>query len=72
MPMTRASIGVGDFTDGKEYYEALLRWHLSVNMTAKEIHELGLQEVERIELRMMQVCIHRSLLYLLTFKYDND
>ncbi|XP_048242772.1 uncharacterized protein LOC124114438 [Haliotis rufescens] len=50
IPRTRRSYGVN-----KDYYEACLRWHTSVNLTAEEVHELGLREVERIKGNMNEI-----------------
>ena len=41
--------GVWKFPNGEEYYAYALRHHTTTDMTADEIHELGLQEVERIQ-----------------------
>ncbi|XP_067669846.1 uncharacterized protein [Haliotis asinina] len=50
IPRTRRNYGVN-----KDYYEACLRWYTSVNITAEEVHELGLKEVERIKGRMSEI-----------------
>jgi uncharacterized protein (DUF885 family) len=44
--------GVWKFPNGEEYYAYALRHHTTTDMTADEIHELGLQEVERIQAEM--------------------
>ncbi|BDX08676.1 DUF885 domain-containing protein [Planctobacterium marinum] len=41
-------IGVGQFPGGEAYYQQRLRYHTTTNLTALEIHELGLQEIARI------------------------
>ncbi|KAA3658323.1 MAG: DUF885 domain-containing protein [Chloroflexi bacterium] len=40
--------GVWKLPNGEDYYAYALQHHTSTDMTADEIHELGLQEVERI------------------------
>ncbi len=44
--------GVWQFPDGEAYYKQCLRRHTTTGMTAGEIHELGLQNVERIHAEM--------------------
>jgi uncharacterized protein (DUF885 family) len=46
------SIGVGQFPLGREYYDYLLRHHTTTDLTAAEIHQLGLDELQRISLEM--------------------
>ncbi|XP_048747204.2 uncharacterized protein LOC125659548 [Ostrea edulis] len=48
MPNTRAHYGVNSLQNGSEYYRACLKWHLSFDMTPDEVHQVGVQEVERI------------------------
>ncbi|XP_076453621.1 uncharacterized protein LOC143288855 [Babylonia areolata] len=45
---TREGWGVGTLPQGKEYYQACLKWYLSLNMTPDQVHRLGLAEVARI------------------------
>jgi uncharacterized protein (DUF885 family) len=45
-------VGVWKFSDGEAYYTYALRHHTTTDMTADEIHELGLQELERIHAEM--------------------
>jgi uncharacterized protein (DUF885 family) len=46
------SIGVGQYPQGSEYYSYLLRHHTTTDMTAAEIHQLGLDELVRIRAEM--------------------
>ncbi|XP_064614833.1 uncharacterized protein LOC135479048 isoform X2 [Liolophura sinensis] len=55
IPATRAGWGVSSWHRGQEYYKACLKWHLSEDKTAEEIHELGLQEVSRISGQMLKI-----------------
>lgn len=54
-PNTRESIGISEVPGGKEYYEALVRYYTTLDMTPKEIHELGLKEVARIRGEMEDI-----------------
>lgn len=45
---SRKKIGVSSLPNGKEYYEACLRFHTTTNLTASEVHQIGLGEVSRI------------------------
>lgn len=47
-----ADDGVWKLPDGDAYYAYTLRHHTSTDLTAAEIHELGLQEVARIQAEM--------------------
>lgn len=47
--------GVWKFPKGDAYYAYMLRHETSTELTAEEIHELGLQEVERIQKEMRTV-----------------
>ena len=59
MNHTRKGYGVGSLRDGKEFYKACLKWHLSIDMSPEDIHQLGLQEVKRISKLMQKVIISR-------------
>ena len=41
--------GVWRFSDGREYYAFLLRNHTTTNLTAEEVHRIGLSEVASLE-----------------------
>ncbi|MGI9287797.1 MAG: DUF885 domain-containing protein [Pseudomonadales bacterium] len=49
------SIGVGQFPRGNDYYVYMLRHHTTTDLTAVEIHQLGLAELQRIhdEMRLI-------------------
>jgi uncharacterized protein (DUF885 family) len=47
--------GVWKFSDGAEYYAYTLRHHTTLDLTADEIHELGLRELERIHAEMRAI-----------------
>jgi uncharacterized protein (DUF885 family) len=48
LPKARTTSGISDVPHGSETYDYLIRLHTTTNMTADEIHELGLSEVARI------------------------
>ena len=45
-------IGVGQYPRGSEYYDYILRHHTTTDLTAAEIHQLGLDELARIHTEM--------------------
>ncbi|MCP3975656.1 MAG: DUF885 domain-containing protein [bacterium] len=47
--------GVGELPGGAEFYEYLLRQHTSTDLTPGEIHEIGLQQVDRVESELRAV-----------------
>ena len=47
-----AQIGFARVPEGKAYYDAILRHYTGTNLTAQEIHDLGLREVERLRLEI--------------------
>ncbi|HET7451796.1 MAG TPA: DUF885 domain-containing protein [Thermoanaerobaculia bacterium] len=55
IPHARTTIATADLPDGKALYEFLLRRFTTLPMTAKEIHETGLAEVDRIDKEMHDV-----------------
>jgi prolyl oligopeptidase len=54
-PKARAGIGLSSMTGGTEAYRTLVRTYTTVGMTPEQIHELGLQEVARIEKEMERI-----------------
>ena len=46
------AIGVGQYSRGNEYYSYILRHHTTTDLTAAEIHQLGLDELARIHAEM--------------------
>lgn len=47
--------GVWKLPDGDAYYKYLLRRHTTTDMTADEIHAVGVAEVERIQAEMLEI-----------------
>jgi uncharacterized protein (DUF885 family) len=55
LPHTRASAGLGAVTNGADWYAYLVRFHTTTDMSAEQIHALGLNEVARIHGEMEKV-----------------
>ncbi|KAG8189984.1 hypothetical protein JTE90_001441 [Oedothorax gibbosus] len=67
----RPGIGVGSLPNGREFYIHSLSYHLTdTNVTPEEIHQVGLQEVQRITEEMNEVI--KSLGYNMTQKEFSD
>lgn len=49
--------GVWRFENGRDYYAYTLRHHTTTDLTAAEIHDLGWQEIERIQAEMEPLLI---------------
>ncbi len=48
IPGCRTDIAITSFPNGDKWYEYLVKDHTTTNLTAKQIHEMGLAEVARI------------------------
>ncbi|MBS0189918.1 MAG: DUF885 domain-containing protein [Phycisphaerales bacterium] len=55
IPRCRDSIGASQGLDGLAAYEAALRRETTTRLSAHEIHEIGLREVDRIRAQMLSV-----------------
>lgn len=55
LPAARDSIGISEVPGGREYYQALVRYHTSLDLTPEEVHQTGLDEVARIRAEMDDV-----------------
>ena len=51
----RESSGISDIPDGTAYYNYLIKYYTTTELTADEIHNIGLSEVENIKLKMDSV-----------------
>jgi len=52
LPAARSNIGASALPEGQDYYQYSIRRHTTTNLTAKEIHEIGVKEVARIRKEM--------------------
>lgn len=53
--------GVWALPEGKAFYDAALRWNTSTNLDADAIHQIGLDEVARVERRMDKLLREQGL-----------
>ena len=59
LPNCRDTVAAIDLPDGADYYNHQLQTYTTTNLTAQEIHDIGLSEVARIRAEMLDV-IRRS------------
>jgi len=50
-----ATVGLGQYPGGKAYYQRLVRFHTTLDITPEEVHRLGLAEVERLNGELEEV-----------------
>lgn len=55
LPKTRTSVGLWDTPDGVAFYANRARYHTTTDLAPERIHEIGLQEVARIQREMQKV-----------------
>lgn len=55
IPASRETIATVDLPDGEEYYNHLIEYHTTLPLSAREIHQIGLDEVERIREEMYEI-----------------
>ena len=55
IPQTRTSIGISEVPEGRAYYQALVRYHTTLDTSPEEVHQRGLNEVARIRSEMDEV-----------------
>ena len=46
---TVKDVGVSQYPEGREYYQHLIRRHTSLDLTPERIHQIGLDEIARLE-----------------------
>ena len=56
-PESRQSLGASELPNGDAYYRYLIRLHTTLDLNAEEVHQLGLQEVSRLQSEMGQVIV---------------
>ncbi len=54
IPACRESTACADFPEGREYYDFLIRGFTTLELSAAQIHEVGVKEVARIRAEMME------------------
>ncbi|MEX1011575.1 MAG: DUF885 domain-containing protein [Balneolaceae bacterium] len=55
IPNARETIGTHDLPDGEAYYQHLVEHHTTLPLTPEEVHQTGLDEVERIREEMFEI-----------------
>jgi len=55
LPACRQSYGIYDLPDGEAWYQYLIGEHTTTDMSAVEIHQIGLDEVARIHQEMIAI-----------------
>jgi len=55
IPGCRDTIAASDLPDGVAYYNFLVRYHTTLDITPEEVHAVGNREVERIRGEMMEI-----------------
>ncbi|MGI9077320.1 MAG: DUF885 domain-containing protein [Gemmatimonadaceae bacterium] len=52
VPRARATLGASDLPNGRAYYDFLVRSHTTLDITPRQVHDIGLAEVRRIRAEM--------------------
>lgn len=55
MPACRQTVGITSLEGGLDYYEFLIRYFTTTDLSPEEIHKLGLSEVKRIQSEMQEI-----------------
>jgi uncharacterized protein (DUF885 family) len=55
IPAGRAQPGIGALPDGPKYYQYLIRRTTTTNLTAEQIHQIGLDQVQKDEAGMLAI-----------------
>lgn len=55
LPAARSSVGVSEIPNGRKYYQNRLDYYTTLDLTAEEVHQIGLDEVERINAEMKKI-----------------
>lgn len=55
IPAARTKEGISNCTNGKAYYEMLVKYYSTMQMSVEEVHKKGLEEVARIRKEMEEV-----------------
>jgi len=50
-----SEIGVGQYDQGDAYYQYILRHHTTTDLTPEEVHDLGFQELARVQAEMREI-----------------
>ena len=74
IPYTRTTLSINSLGDGKRRYQATLRRFTTTNLTAAQIHEIGLKEYDRITAEMTALAKANGYKDLASFRnhIEND
>ncbi len=74
IPYTRTTLSINSLGGGKRRYQTTLRRYTTTNLTAAQIHEIGLKEVDRITAEMAALAKANGYKDLATFRdhIEND
>ena len=68
IPAGREQPGISALPDGAKYYQFLIRQRTTTDLTAEQIHQIGLDEVKRDEAEMLVVAQKLGFADLATFR----
>ncbi|MGM1056125.1 MAG: DUF885 domain-containing protein [Bacteroidota bacterium] len=55
LPKARTSVGVSEIPNGRKYYQNRLDYYTTLDLTAEQVHQIGLDEVSRINSEMKKI-----------------
>jgi len=68
VPAGRAEPGISSIPDGAKYYRFLIHRETTTNLTADQIHKIGLEEVQKDEAAMLEIAKKLGFNDLKTFR----
>lgn len=68
IPAARQQPGISALSDGAKYYKFLIRRTTTTNLTAEQIHQIGLDEVKRDEAEMLVIAKKLGFADLASFR----
>jgi uncharacterized protein (DUF885 family) len=68
VPACRTDPGISALPDGQKYYQFLIRRSTTTDLTADQIHQIGLDEVKRDEAEMLAIAQKLGFADLATFR----
>ena len=68
IPAGRADPGISSLPDGAKYYQFLIRQTTTTDLTANQIHQIGLDEVKKDEAEMLAIAQKLGFKDLATFR----
>ena len=68
IPACRSELGISALADGTKYYQYLIRHTTTTNLTADQIHQMGLDEVKRDETEMLAIAQKLGFNDLVSFR----